>query len=135
MKPRRGSLLFEITISLGLVAVASVAVTQLVVLAAQQRREAEQVRAATREAANLMERAMTLSFEELSESRLAKWTLSAEAARRLPSGNLDVSVTEVPGELRQREIRIVVAWRPVGGPRQIALSAWRFSSPGTAPTP
>jgi hypothetical protein len=139
MKNRRGAFLLEITMALALATAAMVALAQLMVFVAHQRRETERTRIAAREVANLMERVMILPWEQVTPDHLSRLQISDETQRRLASAELRIFVDEGAGDdhpqgLRQREVRIVLTWRDAAGLRvqPVELSAWRFAAAQSA---
>jgi Tfp pilus assembly protein PilV len=129
MKRARGTMLLEVSLSLILAATAMVTIAQLVIISSRQRREAEWTSLATREAGNLMERAMMHSWQDLTTDQLSQLTISKEAAQRLRGAELSIAVTEDDARPRQKEISVLVRWNNLADlpADPVSLSAWVFA--------
>jgi hypothetical protein len=125
---RRGALLLEVSIAAGLVAVAMVAVAQLMAVAAQQERAWEYRRMAAQEAANALEQVMSLPWDQVTENRVGELALSPDAARRLPVGRLACQLEIDAGDLSSKRIVAEVSWKNRAEDRErVLLTAWRFA--------
>jgi hypothetical protein len=118
----------EVCVALLILAAAMVAIAQLLVLAAQQRRAVDRQRVATREVANLMEQAMALPWEQLSEEGLRDLQLSEVSQLRLPEARANLQVMVEEGPPLGKRVTVQVDWRNRAGlrPQPVELSAWRF---------
>ena len=119
--------MLEVTLAVAIMASAVVAVSQLMVVASHQRREAGWRSLATREAANLLEHAVASSWDEQTTGALRGLRLSQYAVDQLPKAELNVAVDEAEADsVQQKRIRIVVDWENSAGGRSqpVELSAW-----------
>jgi len=126
---RHGSTLLEVSIAAGLVAVAMIAVAQLLAVAARQDRSIEQRQLAAQEAANSLELVLARPWNDLNAEWLQGLSLSPQAQRLLPDGQL-VCELETPGEEPAvKKVVATVTWKATGHDRhQLKLCAWRFQS-------
>jgi hypothetical protein len=120
----------EAVMSVTLVAVASVAVAQLVVLSARQLGESEQERLATQEAANMLERLVARPWSELTTEGISSLTISPSAAESLSDPQLRIGIDDVMDETRVKRIRVELSWVNRAGERvaPIQLTAWKHSA-------
>jgi hypothetical protein len=102
---------------------------QLAAVAADQRRQVFAQLAATQEAANLLERAQSLDWNDLASA--AKLQLSTEARETLPESRAEVIVNEPSDQPPGRRLTVAVYWRPQPGEpeHQVRLVAWRYKQP------
>lgn len=127
--PRRGSILIEVSIAAGLVAVAMIAVAQLLAVAARQDRALEQRQLAAQEAANSLEQILARPWDELTPEWLQNLSLSSESRRLLPDGRLVCEMETVAEEPSSKRIVATVSWQVNADQRnQLQLTAWRFRS-------
>jgi hypothetical protein len=125
---RRGGMLMEATVALGMIGVAAVLLAQFVVAADAQRRIAHQRRAALDEVANRLERAALVPWKDLSASAIEAAPLPEEVRQRLPGAKLTASVTDEGKPALARKIRISIVWQNRAGVEMepVVLAAWRF---------
>lgn len=130
-KPARGVLLLEVLAAAALIAVLATLCLQLFGSSLAQRRALRYRQLAMQEAANALERVATRSWEELTPARLPKESLSAEAAKILPQGHLNVEVLPADGPPEGRQLLVSVDWRDGPGqePLVVRLTAWRYAEP------
>jgi hypothetical protein len=104
---------------------------QFFAAANDQRRQVFANLAATQEAANLLERAEALQWNELTNQNAAKLQLSAQARQALPEGRAEVRVEGLAGTPPAKRVAASVRWRPqLGEPeREVRLVAWRYKKP------
>lgn len=125
-RKRRGFILHEALMAVGLAMALVVGVAQLLVMAAQQRRLAGQYTAATQEAGNLMERLVSRNWSDTTTEALAAVQLSAGAGSQLPDARVSVEVAE-EGE-GARRITLQIQWES-GAERareQVRLVGWKY---------
>jgi hypothetical protein len=124
---RRGGILLEVSIATALAAVVMIAVSQLLAVAAKQERTIDWRRLAAQEAANSLERVLTSPWDDVTPERLKAWSLSTDAAERLPAGTLTWEVELTPETPAAKRITAEVSWSHGAGDRErVRLSAWRF---------
>ena len=131
MKRRNGSMLLEVSLAVMLLAVALVAVAQLLAVAARQRRETRWRTVATREVANITEQVMALPWNQTSTENFSTVALH-DTTQTLLDATLEVEVTDVTEPREAKRIRISLAYRntadlPV---EPITLVAWKFAPGG-----
>jgi hypothetical protein len=133
--PGKGSTLIETAIAMVVLSTAVVLVGQTVSLVALQRRQIEQRDWAAGEAANLMERAYLLPWEQLTTERLGPLQPSDSCRERLRDVDVRMTVRTTEGEANGRQITIQLDWLSPGGQRvaPLRLTAWRF--PGAEDQP
>jgi hypothetical protein len=130
---RAGLTLIELaSTSLMLVAAMGILVTVLGWMAAENRGIGRR-RAAETEAANVMERISLEPWDRLSARELKRVTLSPEAKRALPDGELAIDVKEDASSLKR--IHIEVRWRDRSGTTTapVRLTTWIARRPGDSP--
>lgn len=124
---RRGALLIEATIAVGLVAMAMIAVAQLLAISAQQERRIEQRHVAAQEAANALETALVRTWEDLTSERLSEIALPAAATSRLADGQLRLNVDLLDEQPVAKKLIAEVSWKSPTGERDLVrLCAWKF---------
>ena len=129
---RRGSVLLEVSLAAGIVAMAMIAIAQLLAVAAQQERAIEQRRVAAQEAANALEQLLARPWSDLIPERLADVTLSENSIERLPSGQLICALEESTERPSSKRITATVSWQNRGGQEErVRFSAWRFQQEAT----
>jgi type II secretory pathway component PulJ len=120
--------MLELLIAGVLLGVLMTVCVQMLSAAAAQRRAADDRQTAIREAANLMERLSTVSFDKLTPEGVAKLQLSDEARRALPGGELEIQLSSPPSEPGAKRIVLLLRWQDRSGRpvRPVRLTAWRF---------
>lgn len=125
---RHGSILVEALMAVVIATSVIVGATQLLLVAANQRRSAEQWLLATREAGNLMEDLMTRSWMELSAPAQREPELSPLCRERLPEAQAQIEVFPEVDSERVLRISVEIQWR--SGMRAhretVRLVAWRY---------
>jgi Tfp pilus assembly protein PilV len=112
-RQRAGFTLIELAgTSLILIALMGLIVSVLGWISAENR-WVDRRRAAETELANVMERISLEPWERISNAEQKASSLSAEAARILPGGELAIAVHEEPSSLKR--IRVEVRWRDKSG--------------------
>jgi Tfp pilus assembly protein PilV len=120
--------LVEAVVALVVLLAAMVVMTQLVGLAAQQRRLTEQRRVALQEVANQAERLSLAAWDEIAPGKLKGWQPSAELLAVAPEPTCRVSVSDEAGQPPARRICLSVSWTDSAG-RELApveLTIWRL---------
>jgi hypothetical protein len=124
---RRGSLLVEVSVAAGLVAIALIAVAQLVIVSAKQERVLDQRQIAAQEAANALERVLGRSWNDVTAERLSELSLGVDDLHRLPDGKLKCEMELLSEQPPTKKITAQVSWRnQAGGRDHVQLSAWKF---------
>ncbi len=126
---RRGVLLIEVIAACGLTAVLLALCVQMLSLTALERRHIERRAIALQVAANLIERASALPFDELSDAKLAELTISPEVGKILPQAKSVFTVSDEPGDLPARRVRLEVYWQGRGSREEAParLTFWAFA--------
>ncbi|MDA1055298.1 MAG: hypothetical protein O3C40_33170 [Planctomycetota bacterium] len=124
---RRGSMFVETAIGITLAVVVMIAVAQLVAIVAKQRREVSQTRLATQEVANVMERLMVLSWDELTTEATTRFAVSEESAADLDDPQMSITVSDLDDSLPSKTIEIALSWRDQANRRvdPVRLVAWK----------
>jgi len=130
-RTRPGTLLFEVTVAIALAVAVIAAVTQILLLAAGQRRHTEQRTAAVWEVGNLMEDFLTRPWPDLTAEKLTATELSATCRRTLPDARLQVQVAAEGESDTCRRISIQLDWPNAAGQRvvPVRLVGWRYRLP------
>ena len=127
-RPRRGSLLVEMTIAAAMLSVAMVMTVKVLGYAGQQRRSADQRQRAMLEVANVMERITAEPFDEVTAERARRLSITPAAAGSLPGAELAVEVKEErPGPDRSaRRIAVRLRWKGRSGEWEapVRLTTW-----------
>jgi Tfp pilus assembly protein PilV len=126
---RRGTIVQEAVVAVGLVTVIMVGVVQLVAAAAQQRRVSDQRAWALREASNAMEQMMAVPWEDVTTESAAKIRPSEFCRQVLPDPRLEIQVTSADDANDGRKIVVQLDWQITAGKRgePVQLTAWRYS--------
>jgi hypothetical protein len=131
-KRRRGSMFAEAIVAVTLVLMAVTAAAQLIAISLRQRRELEQLRIATNETANVMERLYSSPWNELAD-READWPeLSDAASDGLDEPRVRVSIETQRDMVLTKRCRVEITWIDQSGQRvePIQLTAWKHSTEG-----
>ena len=129
---RHGSVLLEVSVAAGLVAVAMIAVAQLLAVAARQDRSIEQRQLAAQEAANSLEQVLARPWNELNSEWLQSLSLTPQSRRLLPDGQLVCELETLAEEPAVKRVVATVSWKAnVHERNQLQLTAWRFQSEST----
>jgi hypothetical protein len=114
--------------ALVVLAAAFYAIAQLLVIASHQQREHGRRRVAVLETANLMERAVALSWEALSQERVEAFQLPPGAREQLPEARVQVNVVDEEGQPIRKRISIRLDWVNAAGQREqpVQLVAWKY---------
>jgi len=123
---KRGVLLHEAMMAVGLSMALAVGVAQLLIMVAQQRRFARQYTVATQEVGNLMEVAASRPWNDTTSEALASIGLSEGCSTVLPEANLSVDVAEEDPGIRR--ITVDVEWQPAleRARESVRLVGWRY---------
>ena len=105
----------------------------LLAVAAKQRHEMRWRAVATREVANVVERAMALPWEETTDGQLAKLELPVSRRDALPDATLTFELTNVDAPRPAKRLRAAIQYRNTAGTMvdPIALVAWKFEPGGS----
>jgi len=127
-RTRRGSLLAETAMSGVMLIIAMGLVAQVVGAVATQRRAWDRRQTAVFEAANLMERLTARPFEALTTEGAKDLSLSDEASRTLPDGQVRIEIIDndpVGGDDSKR-VSLQVRWRNRAGDwdAPVRLTSW-----------
>lgn len=135
-RTRVGSTLLEAVAGLAIMVVACTLIAQLTAFATRQMRVNALHQLAVQEAANLLDQYVTCSDVAGSDVASGARPLSAEAARQLPNGTLNVTLTDEATPPAARQIAVEVTWdSPFGNrPERVRLVSWRYDT-SEEPTP
>lgn len=131
--PRRGFVLHETLMAVGLAMALAVGIAQLLVIVAQQRRLTRQQEVAAREAGNLMERVAARSWDDTTTAALESTVLSANASDCLPEAELSVEVAEEEADAKRMTVEI--RWQSGSESRaeSARLVGWKFRTREESP--
>ena len=123
--------MIENVVALVVLLVAMATLAQLLSLAAQQRRLSEQRRLALEEVANQAERLALIRWDDTTPEKLVSWEPSEQLLTVIPQPICRASVTDEPGELAARRIRLTVTWSDAVGRMigPVELTIWAFAPP------
>lgn len=126
LSKRRGFLIHEAMMAVGLSMVLVVGIAQLLVMVAQQRRLARQYAVATQEAGNLMEEAVSRPWGDTTAEGLASIDFSETGSSYLPEASLSIDV--VDEDAGTRRITIEIEWQSAAGRARdsLQLVGWKF---------
>jgi hypothetical protein len=131
---RRGSLLAEAGMSAVMLMIAMSLVARVVGWTAAERRDLDHRQWAVQEAANLMERLTSRSFDSLTNEGVKDLTLSPEAARLLRDAELRVEVVDhdPTGGEDSKRIALTLRWRGRSGEwtGPVRLTSWVYRRKG-----
>lgn len=132
---RRGTTLFELLITLGVVGVLSASIVPMLRWSNLQQRESERRMVAQEEVRNVLERAAALPWDELRQDVVEAWKPSGAAAQ-LPEPRLVVRVDDLPEESPPaRRVRAELSWN-MGSQRPalpVRVTAWFYPPPEERP--
>jgi hypothetical protein len=129
-------MLTEYVLALGVIMIAAVLLTQLLATAAHQRRLGNERRLALEEAANRLERAALLPWDQLTAENIQRRQLQTAVQQALADAKLTAAVTdEQAGPVAARRIDVSLTWRNSAGVtvEPVTLSAWRFQDKEAQP--
>ncbi|TWT74510.1 hypothetical protein Pla123a_33330 [Posidoniimonas polymericola] len=128
---RSGVTILECVGSLVMLSVLLTLVAKMTLLVDRQSELRWQQRLASATLSNLMEHASARPWEQLSTETLAADLGERVDSLRLPSPELDVEVTEAPGEPAARQINLSLGWSPLAAakPQQLSLRAFVYRTP------
>lgn len=131
--PRRGFVLHETLMAVGLAMALAVGIAQLLVIVAQQRRLARQQEVAAREVGNLLERVAARSWDGTTTAALESTALSENASAGLPEGEVSVEVTEEEPDVKRMTVEI--RWQSGSESRaeSARLVGWKFRAREESP--
>lgn len=130
---RRGSMFIETAIGIALAVIVMISVAQLVAVIAKQRREIAHTRLATQEVANVMERVIVLSWDDLTNDAIAGMDVADLSTVALDDPQLSIDVAELNAELPTKQVEIALSWRDFANRRvePVRLVAWKHQAKTT----
>jgi Tfp pilus assembly protein PilV len=130
---RRGVTILETMAALGLMAMAAVGTTQVLVLCATHRHGGEQLLAAQLEAANVQEQLAATPYDRITTESVREIKLSPEAESALPDAELKIDVSQSSSSaLPHKRIRVDVVWPAADdSTRSVGLTAWKYAPAGS----
>jgi hypothetical protein len=130
----RGAFLLEAAVAGALVAVLLTITLRLLGIAAIERRAAEKRAIAIEEVAGAVERARALDWEETTQDRLAKISVSPALPNLLPGAKLSWSLETSADGPPAKIVRAELTWNgPTAGTTPARLSYWVFA-PAAGPS-
>ncbi|WP_145223647.1 type II secretion system protein [Gimesia algae] len=108
---RRGFTLVEMMVAGVLLMTVSMIVVPAIYWVHRERRETERRQIAIVEVENLMERVVSLPFDEVQQSTVDKFALSETAIRQLPDASLQITVRDAADVKQMKKIRIQLGWK------------------------
>ena len=125
-KERRGALLIECLIALGIMLAAAVMISQILMTANRQRQVAEQRRLALQEIANLLERGGEFDWAGLTVDQWQAAPLSLAVQEQLPQPQLRAEIGTEAGPLEFKRVRLELTWLNPAGERARGVAASRW---------
>jgi hypothetical protein len=128
---RRGVILIEVIVACGLAAVLLTVCVQVLTLMAVERRGVERRAIGLQEAANLVEQASAIPFEQLTKEKLNAMSIDSALATLLPDGKAYFSVEEEWEPLPSKRVSVELSWLGAGRRREapVRLTTWVFAPP------
>lgn len=125
---RRGISLLEMIVAGTLLVAMMTICLQMLGTTTAQHRAIENQQTAIQEAANLMERLSTRSWDELTPQGVKEVQLSEQARASLPGGELEIELTGPPDEPQAKRIAVLLRWKDRTGKftRSVRLVAWKY---------
>jgi hypothetical protein len=132
---RRGVILIEVIVACGLAAVLLAICVQVLTLMAVERRAVERRAIALQEAANLIEQATAIPFDQLTPQKLKGFSIDPALAAILPDAKAELSTDDEHEPLRAKRVAVAISWRGAGRRREmpVRLTTWVFG-PAAKPT-
>ncbi len=130
--PHRGSLLIELVIAAGLLAVILSLTVKVLGQVGQQRRAAERRQRALVEVSNAMERITARPYDEITPQNASAVRLSPDAAVALPGAEMNITVHDEPvSGVSSRRVAVRLRWRDSAGQWEapVRLVTWIEPSP------
>jgi prepilin-type N-terminal cleavage/methylation domain-containing protein len=136
---RRGFTILESMVALGILAVAMLLVAQVGYFALCERQGSAARQEALETAANILEAARGLAWEELTPAWAGRQKLPEHVAGRLRNGKLEVRVEPEASQPRMRRVTVEIRWspeddKPVRTVRLVALRSAR-AAPAAGESP
>lgn len=123
--------MLEVVAACGLMAVLLAVCLQMLALTAATRRTVERRAIALQEAANLLERASVLAWQDVTPEQLATVDLTPSVREILPGAvaHWSVAATNEPGPLA-KQVRVEINWTNPAGQTDapVRLSSWRYAT-------
>jgi prepilin-type N-terminal cleavage/methylation domain-containing protein len=128
MLRRRGFSMVEIAVASLLLAIAMTVTVQVLGWVAAERRVVDRRQCAVGEAANILERLTARPWEKLTPEAVKSLSLSEDAKRALPDGELTVALHESNQDRDARRIALRIRWRNRSGEwdAPVRLVAWTY---------
>ena len=126
---RSGTTLIEVVAAGAILAVLLIVCAQMLTRTAVQQQAIANRRAALEMAANAMERARAIPWEDLNAASLGPIAQAVAGQAMLRGARIDVTVDEPESDVPAKRIRVTVDWREQrdGEQRTQKLTAWRFA--------
>lgn len=112
---RRAMTLVEVGVALVVATSATIAVVELVSVAAQQQRIGRQREVAQMEVANQAERIALMAWEETAPDKLTSWQASELLLAEIPSASCSIKISDSRQPVASRRIDLSVAWTTAAG--------------------
>ncbi len=127
-RKRSGATIQEAMVAILIVGAVLASITQVLAMAASQRRSSMRRTIATREVGNLMEDLMSRPWDDLTSEHLADIPLSASCRHHMPEAQLQIDVIDEDDSEAGRRIDIQIDWPNAAAQRgvPVRLVAWRF---------
>jgi prepilin-type N-terminal cleavage/methylation domain-containing protein len=128
MRFHRGFTLIELTAAGAILATLVAVLMPLFGAIAGQRQSLRARQAAAQEAANVMERLASLSWDDLTTRQVDAARLSDEAQQALPGGELKVKMTRPAGTPEAKQLTVEIRWQaePSRSLQTVRLVAWKY---------
>lgn len=126
---RHGFTLIEVTLAIGLLAVAMVAATQVLTASLRQRAAADRQFTAQIEASNVAERIAAMEYDAVTPETVQSLTLPSEVQSSLPSAKLNVTCNVVESAVPpHKKIAIELAWAQAREERRtVRLTTFKYA--------
>lgn len=121
---RGGHTVLEVTIALAILLIVGMIVAQSIVWSLRERQRLAAHHAALEIAANVLEEAQALPFEQLDQAWAEAQTLPSEVAGMLPEGKLLVTIATMKDAAQAKRVTVEVRWQQIADmpPRSVTLA-------------
>lgn len=124
--PHRGFTLVEMMVAGVLLMTVTMIVVPGIYWVHRERRQTEYRQIAIVEVENMMERVVSLPFNDITQSKVDKFVLSESALRQLPNADLNIEISESGNKPLMKKIQVQLGWNDHRGINvvPVRLTSW-----------
>ncbi len=127
-RTRRGGMLLEACVAVGLLAFTVAMLAELSIVASRQKQAVDRRQTALQELSNAMERALSRSWEDTVTDKMVSLELTEIGRSQLPEAQLSVTVDEMSEPIPAKRIHLRLRWIDSSGQllKPVSLSFWKY---------